>query len=180
MKQVNLWLKIGRGYSIPSSVLPYILAVVLATKHCKVNYFLSFLGLIGIALVHLSLNMLDDYFDWKKGAVAEYKKLAEKGIVAVTHKCFYLEQNLTTTKMLLTVALSMDAIACLIGLFIAAKIGLAIIIIAFLTGLMGFFYSAEPFKLSYRGLGEPVSEEKIDSIFELAQKANEATILILK
>lgn len=154
--KINLWLNIARGYTIPQSVLPYILAVVLASKHYKIDYFLSFLGLIGVALVHMSVNMLDDYFDWKKGAVAEYKKLAEKGIVAITHKCFYFEENLVTENQVLITALSMDAIAFLLGLFIAAKVGISVIIIALLAGLMGFFYSAPPFNLSYLGLGEPV------------------------
>lgn len=156
LDRINLWLTISRGYSIPQSIIPYILAVVLASKHYQIDYVLSFFGVIGVALVHMSLNMLDDYFDWKKGAVAEYKKLADKGIIPITHKCFYLEKNLVTLNQVLIVSLSMDAIALLIGLFIATKVGLSVIIIAIVTGIAGFFYSAPPFNLSYRGLGEPV------------------------
>lgn len=156
LAKTNLWLTAGRGYSLPQSVLPYLFAVFLAAQNYKVNWILSLLGLVGIALVHLSVNILDDYFDWKKGAVSEYKKLSEKGIVAITNKCFYLEQNLLTEKQVLFGALSMDAIACLLGLIIALKAGMAVIFIAALTGLIGFFYSAPPLSLSYRGLGEPV------------------------
>ncbi|MDD3436743.1 MAG: DUF1796 family putative cysteine peptidase [Candidatus Gastranaerophilales bacterium] len=154
INRLKIWFRIARGYTIPQSVIPYIFAVIFAAKQCHINYFLSFLGLIGVALVHMSVNMLDDYFDWKKGAVAEYKKLVDAGIQTATHKCFYLEQNLTTPKKLFNVAIAMDAVACLIGLFISYKVGISLIIIAFLTGLMGFFYSAPPIRLSYRGLGE--------------------------
>lgn len=152
--RIKLWLFIGRWYTVPTSILPYMLAVILASKHYKIDYLLAFLGLAGVVLVHISVNILDDYFDWKKGAVTEYKKLIDGGMQARTHKCFYLEENLTTLNTILAVALSMDAIGCLIGFYIALKVGFSVVVIALFAGLMGVFYSAPPFRLSYHGLGE--------------------------
>lgn len=150
----RLWFIIGRGYTAPTSILPYILAITIASKHYHIDYFLSLLGFIGVVLAHISVNMLDDYFDWKKGAVAEYKKLLDGGLQARTHKCFYAEQGLVSIETVLAVALSMDAIAAILGLYIASKVGFSVILIAACAGLMGFFYSAPPFRLSYHGLGE--------------------------
>lgn len=156
LDKLKLWFEIGRGFTTPLSVLPYIFAVILAAKHYKIDYLLSILGLVGIFLAHLSVNMLDDYFDWKKGAVEAYKRLAEQGIVPKNNKCFYFTQNLVTPQAVFAVSLSMSTAAFLIGLFIASKVGISVIIIALITALLGFFYSANPIKLSYRGLGEPV------------------------
>lgn len=154
LETINLWFKIGRGYTIPPSVVPYLFAVVLAAKQCNVNWFLSLLGLIGVVLVHISMNMLDDYFDWKNGAVEEYKKLLDTGMQARTHKCFYVEQNLATIDQVLAVALTYDAIACVLGFYIALKVGFSVVLIALIAGILGISYSAPPLKLGYRGLGE--------------------------
>jgi 1,4-dihydroxy-2-naphthoate octaprenyltransferase len=154
IEKIRLWLIIGREYTLHQSILPYIFAVIIAAKNYHVNLLLSVLGLIGVVLAHMSVNILDDYFDWKKGAVEEYKKLIDKGLKARTHKCFYLEEGLTTPKTILTVALSMDFVAVLIGLFIAYKVGFIVLVIAAIAGFLGFFYSAPPIKLSYRGLVE--------------------------
>lgn len=156
LAKIKLWFEIGRGFTTPLSVLPYVFAVILAAKHYKVDYLLSIMGLVGIFLAHLGVNMLDDYFDWKKGAVEAYKKLADQGIVPENNKCFYFSQNLVTPQAVFVVSLTMAAIAFLIGLFIASKVGISVIIITLITALLGFFYSASPIKLSYRGLGEPV------------------------
>lgn len=156
LDKLKLWFEIGRGFTTPLSVLPYIFAVVLAAKHYSIDYLFSILGLIGIFIVHLSVNMLDDYFDWEKGAVTAYNKLAEQGIVPVNNKCFFFTQNLVTPQTVFAVSSAMTVIAFLIGIFIASKVGISVIIIALITALLGFFYSASPIKLSYRGLGEPV------------------------
>ncbi len=154
IEKLNLWRAIARDYTLPQTAIAYAFAALLASKNYQVDYFLSLLGLIGVLLVHASVNILDDYFDWKSGAVEEYKKLITAGEQAKTHKCFYLEEGLTTHKSLLIVALSMDAIAGLLGLYILSKVGFMVLVIAVITGLIGFFYSAPPFRLSYHGLSE--------------------------
>ncbi len=155
-EKVFFWLRAARLYTVATSVVPYLFAVFLASQKVDVNVFLSILGFIGVVLAHLSINLLDDYFDWKKGAVEEYKKLLEAGMQARTHKCFYLEDGSVTLNQLLAAIVTMDFIACVCGFIIFLKVGWSVVLIAALAGFLAFFYSASPFKWSYRGLGEPV------------------------
>lgn len=154
VQKINLWRRIGRDYTLSQSFLPYLLAFVMATKVCQVNYFLSMLGLIGVVLVQMSMNMMDDYFDWKSGSVAEYKKLLDEGMKARSHKCFYLINSSVSINQLLFAALFLDFVAGVFGLIIALNVGWHVVAIALFAGVLGVCYSAPYIKLGQRGFGE--------------------------
>lgn len=154
--RMKFWFVAARYHSLPQTIVPYIFAVILASKGYDIDYFLGFLGLVGVIFAHLGINLLDDYFDWKKGAVAARKLLIDGGMRARSHKCFYLEDNSTTEEDVLTIALGMCAFATSLGLIIAYNTGISVLVIAAITGILGFFYAAPPFRLSYHGLGEIV------------------------
>lgn len=113
-EKINLWRKVAREYTLSQSALPYLLSVLIASKNYQINYFLSFLGLIGVVFVQMAVNMLDDYFDWKNGSVKIYDKLIKKGYQVRSHKCFYLKSGIITLKQLLIVIISLISIAGLI------------------------------------------------------------------
>lgn len=156
VEKINLWRAIVRDYTLPQTIISYLFAVVLAGKFYQVNLLFSFLGLVGVLLAHMSVNIWDDFFDWQNGVVDEYKKLVEQGEQVKTHKCFYLEEGLTSHKSLFFVASTMDFVAGCIGLFLAFRVGFVVLLIAGLAGLLGISYSAPPLKFSYRGLSEVV------------------------
>lgn len=155
-EKIKFWLTVSRHFSLPQTVLPYLFAVILAYKTYEINYALSLLGLIGVIFAHLGINIIDDYYDWKSGAVTERKKLIDGGMRSRENKCFYLENNLTTVDKIFKIAVLMCLAALLIGIYIAFKIGFVIILIAAIAGFLGLFYSAPPFGFSYHGLGEVV------------------------
>ena len=65
-EKIKLWLEYAISSSLLQTVLPYIFAVILAAKNYNIHYILSALGLVGIIFTHLGLDILDDYYEWKK------------------------------------------------------------------------------------------------------------------
>lgn len=153
---IKFWLNVGRFHALPQSIMPYLLGCVITLYYAKINFFLAFLGLMGVILAHLAFNILDDYFDYKNGHVKIRKEMINGGIRARAKKCFYIEENKTTWKKVLIFAFSLLLIACLSGIIISYFRGYKILIIPVIVAILGFFYSMKPFSLSYKGLGEIV------------------------
>lgn len=154
MNRFSLWFMISRGYSLILSVIPYFLAVCLASARYDINFQYSFLGLLGVVLVQAAINMLDDYRDWTSGNVRAYKENVTIVENSRSHKCFYLEQNIISSKTLLFAIIFCCTIASLIGIYLAFMCGFIIIQIAMLGALLAISYSLPPFNLNSKGLGE--------------------------
>ena len=103
------------------------------------NYFI--LTLLGMFIAQLGINLHNDYYDSKTG----------------------VDQNKTTSfvllfpqaKIVLLLAWVCFSSAMGIGLYLdSITKGHTILILAVLGGLIGYFYSAPPLRLSYLGIGE--------------------------
>lgn len=152
----RFWVKAGRDYTLPLSVLPCLIGFILALKVHGHNYFLGILALIGVVFVHLGVNLLDDYFDFKSGEVENRLKLQAGGIRTMMGKCGYLLKKEATLEDTFKASSIFCIIAIILGLIIAFQRGFLIIVIAGIAGILGYFYSAEPFKFSCKGFGEIV------------------------
>jgi len=117
---------------------------------------LAFLGIAGITFAHAGMNLFDDYFDMKKGAVAAREKLTDGGFRARLGKCSYLKDGSVTLADTRRVATVFIAIALAAAAIIFALRGWEILLFAGITLLLGLSYAGPPLRLSYRGLGELV------------------------
>ena len=64
IKNVIFWLNCARVYSLPITVLNWLVIFVFSLKSGG-NALLGVVALFGIGLVHMATNLLDDYFDYK-------------------------------------------------------------------------------------------------------------------
>jgi len=154
MNTIRFWIKNARIQSLPQSVLPAILALCLAIPYTDFSPLLGVLGILGVICGHLSLNLFDDYFDYRKKKTDYRDNMVHEGFRARIGKCTYLTSGQATLRQLLLACCVFGAIALVFGGIIFYFRGISIIYIMLLTAFLGLSYSGAPLRLSYRGLGE--------------------------
>lgn len=158
MKSLKIWMQNARKASLAQSLLPAILAVIIAINEQDFNIFLAILAILGVEAVHLAVNLADDFFDYKVNTAESRKELSRQGFRARVAKYPYLTSNeasLSDLKRVITLFLLFATIMGAIILIV--RFNWLIILIAALTLFLGISYSGFPFKFSYIGLGELVT-----------------------
>lgn len=156
MGKIKFWINNARPISLPQSMLPALTAVALSVGAGNFSVIAAIASVIGVACLHLGMNLLDDWFDYKVGSAEARQSVANEGFRGRMIKYPYLTSGEATSAQLL------KAICCIMG--IAAVMGL---IVMYLRGPMilgwvaaclviGVSYSGWPLKLGFRGLGEMV------------------------
>jgi 1,4-dihydroxy-2-naphthoate octaprenyltransferase len=155
MKQLKLLLQATRARTLPVMIAPVLIGSVLAWQQgTPFQWFFFALALLGSLAAHLGANVVNDLFDFAKGADQAAQQLAPEGTTIATGS-----QALMSGKFSLGafrgLALGLFAFALLCGIVLtifrpwAVAFGIA-------GFLLAFFYVAPPLRLAYvgRGLGE--------------------------
>ncbi len=147
-------LVITRAPFLSASVIPAFIAGAYASTIITGPVFstLNFiLATIGVALLHLSANVFNDYFDWRDGtdqANASYFQKYSGGSRAI-------ELGLISQRGTAVVATTLLAVSAAIGVFLTARVGWGVLAFGLAGAFAGYFYTAPPLRLVARhGLGE--------------------------
>ena len=138
IKNIYFWLKNSRLFSLPMTLLSWLVVFVFALKQGG-NTINGLIALIGIACAHLATNLFDDYVD--------YKALPENSQKC---KCAYIKDGRATLNDVLKVVITYLAIATICGFILFLKCGFPVIGLAIIGGIIALIYA----KLSQRGLSE--------------------------
>lgn len=134
------WFKASRGYSLPMSIMSFLIIFVYALKFNNGNIFYGMLALIGIAFAHLGTNLFDDYVDFKDNVPKQ------------KYKSTYIDNKETDLKTIFKMVCFYFFVPTLIGIFFTIKFGYIIPIMAIFVGVLCLIYP----KINHIGLGEIV------------------------
>jgi 1,4-dihydroxy-2-naphthoate octaprenyltransferase len=154
MNIIHFWVNNARYWALPQSLLPAVLAVCMASHAEGFSIFPGILAVLGVITGHLSLNLFDDYFDYKVKGSEFRDTLAKKGFRSRIAKCSYLTSGKASLKQLFLACTVFGLLALSFGFVIFLYRGNTILYFALITAVLGISYSGAPLRLSYHGLGE--------------------------
>lgn len=139
------WFKAARAPFLVISLLPCLLGGIIAYKNGSFDGLIFWLATLGIVMAHSAADFIDDYLDYQKG------NLGNK--VKQFHDSPLISGEVTLKQVWIATAICLF-IAFICGLVILLKVGLPVIILVGIGLFIVFFYTAPPFQMNYRGLGE--------------------------
>ncbi|MFV2041174.1 MAG: prenyltransferase [Candidatus Hydrothermarchaeales archaeon] len=149
---LGLWSNAMRAPFFTASIVPVLLGGSVAYFEAGVFDPLNFiLTALGVVSLHAGGNMFNDYFDYKSGA-----DILNESPTPFSGGSRVLVDGLLKPGTILAASIIATVLGLALGGFLALRLGPVIVVLGLLGVICGLAYSAPPFKLAYRGLGEVV------------------------
>ena len=140
---MNPWLLAARPKTLPASISPVLVGTALALREGKFDPLVFIATLAAAVLLQIGANFSNDVFDFLKGA--------DKGRVGPQRAT---QSGLVTPRQMLIATAAVFVLAALIGLYLVSVGGPTILVIGLISIVCALAYTAGPFPLAYRGLGD--------------------------
>ncbi|KYC45818.1 MAG: 1,4-dihydroxy-2-naphthoate octaprenyltransferase [Candidatus Methanofastidiosum methylothiophilum] len=147
-KIINI-LKLGRFFFVLGGFFLFLVGALFAVLNgAELNIWKLVFGYVILFLGHLSVSYSNDYFDF------EADKLGDRTNVSGGSGILQLDPSLRETSKI--IALSLIFISIILGVIFTLYFNYSLVFLGYVIfgNLLGWFYTAPPIRLSYRGLGE--------------------------
>ena len=139
----RIWYLAARPRTLPAAIVPVLVGSAVAVHEGRFNPIVFAATLIVSLLLQIGANYANDLFDFLKGADHQ-----RQGPLRVT------QSKLVTPRQMTVALIIVFGTAGLIGVYLALVGGWPIVIIGVVSMLAAIGYTAGPFPLAYRGLGD--------------------------
>jgi len=142
--KLQSWILASRPKTLLAAIVPVMVGTSLAVNIGEFNLLISFVALICSLLIQVGTNLTNDLYDYLKGADTK----SRKGPVRV------LASGLITVKEMKAGIFITFISAFILGLYLVYVGGVIILVIGILAIIAGLAYTAGPYPLAYKGLGD--------------------------
>ncbi|HLY32871.1 MAG TPA: 1,4-dihydroxy-2-naphthoate octaprenyltransferase [Ktedonobacterales bacterium] len=147
----RIWLRTARPVTLSASVSPILVGTALAGyqgafrgRDVGLHWALFATTLIAGVLLQVGVNYFNEYFDYRYG-LDTAQSLGASTVIF---------RGEMTARQVFGCGVASFTLATLLGIVLIALVGPAIILFGLAALSIGYFYSARPFKLASRGLGD--------------------------
>jgi 1,4-dihydroxy-2-naphthoate octaprenyltransferase len=142
---MKLWLTAGRVWALPASTMSVAFGALLAVTigEAPFDFLLFLLSFVGMALLQVAANMLNDVYDYRNGI----DKQVNPASGAVVRRWITPRQALIGGATCLLIGSAF-------GLYIVSRIGLPILLLGVIGVLCAVLYTWGPWPLKYHALGD--------------------------
>ncbi len=145
------WLKAARAPFFTGSLAPILVGSALAfSESVALHWGRAVLALLAVTCLHAGANLANDYYDHVSGNDEANVRFA----TPFTGGSRFIQEGKARPGEILAASLISLALGGLLGAYLVWVTGWPVLALGVVGALTGFFYSAPPLKLGYRGLGE--------------------------
>lgn len=139
------WIQAARPKTLTASIVPFLAGTALASAEgFSIHWNLLIFALLSALCIQISTNLINDAFDYAKGTDSH----GRLGPLRAIH------QGVASLRQVYFLGLTFFALAFLFAIPLITYGGSIIAIILFASMLAGYLYTAGPFPLAYKGLGD--------------------------
>ncbi len=141
---IKNWILAARPKTLFVSVAPVILGASFAFFYGSFKWLPALICLVFALLAQITSNLINDYFDYKKGADTE-ERLGPARMCA---------SGLIKPKAMLRASMFTMSLALLLGLSLLYWGGVELMFVGAVVAIFAFAYSGGPYPLAYKGWGD--------------------------
>lgn len=138
------WFLATRPKTLVAGVVPVAVGAAVAWRDGFFKLLPAIGCLVGALLIQIGTNLVNDYFDFKRGA----DTVDRLGPPRAT------QQGWLTPKAVFTGAMVCFALAFTVGMYLVSVAGWPLLVVGVTSLLAGYAYTGGPFPLAYNGLGD--------------------------
>ncbi|MBX5450052.1 1,4-dihydroxy-2-naphthoate octaprenyltransferase [Thermogemmatispora sp.] len=145
-KDWKIWVKNARPFSLTATVSPLLVGTAVAAYEGTFRPGPFILALLASLFLQIGTNYFNEYFDYRYGLDSPQSLGASTVIF----------RGEMTEGQVLGGGIACFVLAALLGLVLVVLCGPAILLFGLIGMVIAYFYSARPFQLAARGLGDPL------------------------